>query len=101
MHEFRLCPGARDDFPEVRHFHAHSDKIEFTAGGVLHPGVCNKNPQGGKIGAERHEERDCEVRSPGKTVPAEEEQPHHGGFEEERHQAFNREGGAEDVAYVM
>ena len=35
------------------------------------------------------------------TMPAEEEQPDEGGLEEERHQSFDRQWGAEDVADVV
>ena len=101
MHELGLRPGTRNHFPEVGHFHTHCHEIEFAARGVLHPGVGNQNPQRREVRAQGHQERDGKVSALAQTVPAEEKEPDHGGFQEEGHQTFNRKRGAEDVAHVV
>ena len=101
VHEFGLCPGTRGDFPEVRHFHAHGFEIEFGPYRVHHPGVGDQNPQRREVGAERHKEGHRQMTALGKALPAEEEQTDEGRLEEEGHQTFDGQRGAEDVAHVV
>ena len=68
---------------------------------MLHPAVGDQNPEGGEIGAERHQPGDGEVADLGELVPAEEEEADEGRLEEEGHQPFDRERRAEDVADVV
>ena len=99
--ELGLRPFARDDGPEVRHFHSHGFEIEFRTHGRHHPGVGDENPKGREIRAERHEAGGQKVLALGETVPAEEEEADEGRLQEEGHEPFNGERGAENVADVV
>ena len=101
MEEFGLCPWAEEDVKEVRHLHSHGLVIKGGTDRVLHPAVGDQNPQSGEVGAQSHEECAEKVRSLLKARPAEEEKADEGGLQEEGHETFNRQRGAEDVAHVV
>ena len=99
--EFVLCVGVHEDLGEVGYLHAHGGHREGGTYGVLHPAVGDQDPEGGEVGAERHHSGDEQMLDACEAVPAEEEHADEGGFEEEGHQAFNGEWGAEHVADVV
>jgi len=101
VHELGLGRGIEHHRPEIREFHAHGHRIELGTHRVLHPGIGDEDQHGGKIGAQGHEGGDRQMASLGEPVPAEEEQAHHGGFQEKGGQAFNGQGGAENIPHVM
>ncbi len=101
MHELGLRDRVEDDRGEVSHFHAHRVRIEDRADRVLHPAVGDQDPQRREVRAEGHQPGHGQVADLGHAVPAEEEQADEGGFQEERHQPFEGQRRAEDVAHVV
>ena len=101
VHELGLGRRVEHHVPERGHLHAHGDVAEFGAHGVLHPAVGDKNPNCRQVGADGSQERDQQMPALGKFVPAEKEQADESGFEEERHQSFNGQRRAENVADVV
>jgi hypothetical protein len=101
VHELGLRHGVGQHGEEVGHFHAHGLRIEGRAHRVLHPAVGDQNPQRREIGADGHGPSRHQMTDFRKLVPAEEEQADEGGFHEERHQPFDGQRRAEDVAHVM
>ncbi|KAG1393712.1 hypothetical protein G6F59_014314 [Rhizopus arrhizus] len=53
------------------------------------------------VGAQRHQPGHHQVLDLAQAVPAEEEQADEGGFQEERHQAFDGQRRTEDVTHVV
>ncbi|MNX82808.1 hypothetical protein D3C86_1145500 [compost metagenome] len=101
MDELDLGHRVEDHRRHVGQLHAHRHGVELGADRVLHPAVGDEDPEGGEVGAERHQRRHQQVLAPGELVPAEEEETDQGGFQEEGHQPLHRQRGAEDVADVV
>ena len=101
MHELGLGHGVGQHREEVGDLHAHGLRVERRAHGVLHPAVGDQNPQGGQVGAERHQPGHGQVLHLGQTIPAEEEQADEGGLQEEGHQTFDGQRRTEDVTHVV
>ena len=101
VHELDLGHRVEDDRGHVHQLHAHGHGVELGADRVLHPAVGDEDPEGGEVGAERHQHGHQQVLTPGELVPAEEEQTHQGGLQEEGHQPLHRQRRAEDVADVV
>ena len=101
VHEFGLRHRIEQDRHEVGDFHAHGFGIELRPHRVLHPAIGDEDPQRGQIGAERHEPGHREVGLLAHPVPAEEEQPDQRRFQEEGHQALDRQRRAEHIAHIV
>ena len=76
-------------------------EIEVRARRVLHPGIGDQYPQRGQVAADGDQPGDHEMLASAEPIPAKEEQANEGAFEEKRHQSFDRERHAEDVAHVV
>ena len=101
MHELRLCDWVENDFAEARHFHPHGFPVELRANRILHPAVCNQDPQCGKVRSQCQQNRGHQVLDLAQTIPAEEEQADERRFKEERHEPFECERCTENVANVV
>ena len=101
VYELGLSHCVENNRHKVRDFHAHGIGIELGADRVLHPAIGHENPEGREIGAQRHQPGDDQMADLAQPVPTKEEQADKSGFEEERHQAFNRQRRAEHVAYIV
>ncbi len=99
--ELHLGHGVEQQGTEVGQLHAHGHVVELGADRVLHPAVGHQDPQRGEVRAQRHQPGHQQVLALGQAIPAKEEQPDKGGFEEESHQALNGQGRAEDVADIV
>ena len=79
--------------------HAGTAVDHLNADGVLHPGVCHQNEEGGNPGAENsHEQAEC-VDGRLETIPTENPQTQEGRLNEEGEKAFHCQRRAEDVAH--
>ena len=87
----------KQDLPEILHLEPHGIRVESHAGRILHPAVGHQDPQGGKIGADRHHPGGKQMKSFGHPVPAEKHHGKKGGLEKEGHDTLDRERGAEDI----
>ncbi len=101
VHELHLRDRVEEHVEQVRELHAHRLVVELGADRIVHPAVRDEDPQRGQVRAERDEERDDQMLDLRQPVPAEEEQADERRFEEERHQPFDGERHAEDVADVV
>jgi hypothetical protein len=75
--------------------------VEGGADRIVHPAVGHQNPQRRQVRTKRHEKCDDHVLDSREPLPPEEEQADEGGLEEKRHQAFNGQRHAEDVADIV
>jgi hypothetical protein len=101
VHELRLRDRIEHDRAEVGDLHAHRVEIELAADWILHPCIRDQDPQRGEVRADREQKRDDQMLDARKLVPAEKEEANERRFEEERHQSFDCERRAEDIADVM
>ena len=101
VHKFVLRFRIKKHLGKAGHFHAHGFVVEYRAHRILHPAVGHQNPQGRQAGAQRHKQRDQQMLAAAHAIPAKKEQPHQGGFQKKRHQAFNRQRRAENIAHIM
>ena len=49
VNEFHLSNRVKHQLGEAHHLHTHSFKVEIGRDWVLHPAVCNQNPQCGQV----------------------------------------------------
>ncbi len=101
VNDFGLRHGIEQKAVERGELHAHGLRLETRAHWALHPAVRDQDPERGDIGADADQPGDDEMADSGESIPSEEENPDKGRLEEERHQTFERERRAEDVAHVM
>ena len=101
MHELGLGRRVEEHRPEVGELHAHRLVVEHRAHRILHPAVRDEDPERREVAAHGEEDRHQQVLRLRQPLPAEEEQADERGLEEERHQAFDGERRAEDVADIM
>ena len=101
VHELGLRDRIEQHVAERCDFHTHRIEVESRSDGVLHPTVGDQDPQRGKIGAYRHQPGNDEMLDGAQPVPAEEKQTDERRLEEKRHQPFDGERCAENVADVM
>ena len=99
--ELGLGDRVEQDRIEIIDLHAHRLRVERRAHRILHPAIGDQNPQRREVRANGHGPGCGEMAKLRQLVPAEEEQADEGGFEEEGHQAFDRQRRAEDVADIM
>ena len=97
--------GLRDliehDVEERGHLHAHRQGIERGAYRVLHPAIGDQDPERREVRSDGNQPGDDQMRALGKPIPAEEEEADKGCFEEEGHQALDRQRRAENVADIV
>ncbi len=101
VHEFRLGVLAEDEGREIVEFEPHRVGIEARPRRVLHEGVGDEDPEGGKVGAQGDEIGHREMGGAAQAVPAEEHQADEGRFHEEGHQSFDGERRAKHIAHEM
>ncbi len=99
--EFRLGDRIEQELEKRGQLHPHRREVEMRADRVLHPAIGDEDPQRREIRADGDQPGDGEMTDARQPVPAEEEESDEGGFEEERHQPFDRQRRAEYVADVM
>ena len=101
VNELRLRDGVGQHRGKVGNFHAHGLRVESRAHRVLHPAVRDQDPQCRQVGTERHQPGDHQVLHLRHAFPTEEEQANEGGFQEERHQPFDRQRRTKHIADVL
>ncbi|OIQ71606.1 hypothetical protein GALL_467740 [mine drainage metagenome] len=101
MHEFRLRDLIEHHVVKARHLHPHRHRVEGGANRVLHPAVCDEDPQSREVRADGDQPSHDHVLHLGQLVPAEEEQADKGCLKEEGHQPFDRQRRTENVADVL
>ena len=101
VNKFHLSNRVEHQFGEANHLHTHGFKVEVRCDRVLHPAVCDEDPQRGEVGAQCDQPGDGHVLNFTQTIPTEEEQTYKGGFEEEGHQTFNGQRRTEDIPHVV
>ncbi|MPN15958.1 hypothetical protein SDC9_163294 [bioreactor metagenome] len=101
VHELGLRHWVGEHGEEVMHLHAHGLRIEDRTHRVLHPAVGDQDPQRREVRTQRHQPGGDQVPELAHAVPAEEEQTDEGGLQKERHQPFDGQRRAENVAHVV
>lgn len=99
MDELGLGVGVEEQREEAIELHPHGHRIEHRAVWVLHETVGHQDPERGEVAAQRNQIRDRQMLDFAQAVPPKYHQSDEGGFHEERHQAFDGQGGAEGIAH--
>ena len=86
---------------KVGDFHPHRLRVEDGADRMLHPAIGDKDPQRRNVRPQGDHERGEQMAALRQFVPAKDHQANEGGFKEERHQPFDRQWRAEDVADIV